>query len=191
MNPTKFQICEYLIERHEKRGDKIIVFSDSVLALKEYALKLGNPFTYGPERMRILKQFQTTNQHHLSQQSGWHLHRSPRGICLIQISSHFGSSVGRVLRAKKINSQNFKVYFYSLVSKDTEEMAYSAVSHLRLQNCSTEPVHSLDNGLEIIFVDERMGCLKNLKSFGFDSTYQVGHMLHRTSSPDFIMLLVI
>ena len=46
-----------LIDKHEKRGDKIIVFSDSVMALKEYALKLGKPFIYGPtgqtERMRI------------------------------------------------------------------------------------------------------------------------------------------
>lgn len=60
MNPTKFQICQYLIDKHEKRGDKIIVFSDSVLALKEYAIKLGKPYIYGPtgqtERMRILKQ---------------------------------------------------------------------------------------------------------------------------------------
>lgn len=33
MNPNKFQACQYLIEFHEKRGDKIIVFSDNVFAL--------------------------------------------------------------------------------------------------------------------------------------------------------------
>lgn len=138
MNPTKFQICEHLIEKHEKRGDKIIVFSDSVLALKEYAIKLGKPFIYGPtgqtERMRILKQFQTNPQINtifLSKVGDTSIDL-PEATCLIQISSHFGSRrqeaqrLGRVLRAKKRNDPNFKVFFYSLVSKDTEEMVYSA-----------------------------------------------------------------
>lgn len=138
MNPTKFQICEYLIDKHEKRGDKIIVFSDSVLALKEYAIKLGKPYIYGPtgqtERMRILKQFQTNPQINtifLSKVGDTSIDL-PEATCLIQISSHFGSRrqeaqrLGRVLRAKKRNDPNFKVYFYSLVSKDTEEMGYSA-----------------------------------------------------------------
>lgn len=34
MNPTKFQSCQYLIDFHERRGDKIIVFSDNVYALE-------------------------------------------------------------------------------------------------------------------------------------------------------------
>lgn len=138
MNPTKIQICQYLIEKHEKRGDKIIVFSDSVLALMEYAKKLGKPFIYGPtsqtERMRILKQFQTNPQINtifLSKVGDTSIDL-PEATCLIQISSHFGSRrqeaqrLGRVLRAKKRNDPNFRVYFYSLVSKDTEEMVYSA-----------------------------------------------------------------
>lgn len=138
MNPTKIQICEYLIEKHEKRGDKIIVFSDSVLALMEYAKKMGKPFIYGPtsqtERMRILKQFQTNPQINtifLSKVGDTSIDL-PEATCLIQISSHFGSRrqeaqrLGRVLRAKKRNDPNFRVYFYSLVSKDTEEMIYSA-----------------------------------------------------------------
>ncbi|KAM0685654.1 DNA repair helicase RAD25, partial [Conglomerata obtusa] len=59
MNPTKFQLCAHLIKIHETRGDKIIVFSDNVFALKKYALHLNKPFIYGPtgqaERMKILK----------------------------------------------------------------------------------------------------------------------------------------
>jgi DNA excision repair protein ERCC-3 len=37
MNPTKFRTCEYLIKYHEALGHKIIVFSDNIFALKEYA----------------------------------------------------------------------------------------------------------------------------------------------------------
>ena len=39
-NPNKFRACEFLIRFHERRGDKVIVFSDNVFALKSYALKL-------------------------------------------------------------------------------------------------------------------------------------------------------
>ncbi|KAF7682834.1 General transcription and DNA repair factor IIH helicase subunit XPB [Astathelohania contejeani] len=138
MNPTKMQICEYLINRHEKRGDKIIVFSDNVCALKTYALKLKKPFIYGPtgqaERMRILKQFQTNpliNTIFLSKVGDTSIDL-PEATCLIQISSHYGSRrqeaqrLGRILRAKKRNDPGFKVFFYSLVSKDTDEMFYSS-----------------------------------------------------------------
>lgn len=34
MNPKKFQACQFLINYHEDRGDKIIVFSDNVYALE-------------------------------------------------------------------------------------------------------------------------------------------------------------
>lgn len=34
MNPKKFQACQFLINYHENRGDKIIVFSDNVYALE-------------------------------------------------------------------------------------------------------------------------------------------------------------
>lgn len=42
MNPRKFQACQFLIQYHEKRGDKIIVFSDNV-----YALEVGTLFVMG------------------------------------------------------------------------------------------------------------------------------------------------
>jgi len=38
MNPVKFQVCQFLINYHESRGDKIIVFSDNVFALKVYKI---------------------------------------------------------------------------------------------------------------------------------------------------------
>lgn len=55
MNPNKFRACQYLIEYHEKRGDKTIVFSDNVYALKHYAVKLNKPYIYGPTSQVKLK----------------------------------------------------------------------------------------------------------------------------------------
>lgn len=61
MNPSKFRNCQYLIHYHEKRGDKTIVFSDNVFALKHYAIKMNKPYIYGPtlqnERIQILQNF--------------------------------------------------------------------------------------------------------------------------------------
>lgn len=37
MNPNKFRACQFLVKYHERRNDKIIVFSDNVFALKYYA----------------------------------------------------------------------------------------------------------------------------------------------------------
>ena len=138
MNPVKIQTCQYLIRFHEARGDKIIVFSDNVYALKAYALKLGKPFIYGPtsqnERMQVLQQFQSNpdvNTIFLSKVGDTSIDL-PEATCLIQISSHYGSRrqeaqrLGRILRAKKRNVEGFNAFFYTLVSKDTEEMFFSS-----------------------------------------------------------------
>jgi DNA excision repair protein ERCC-3 len=76
MNPTKFRMCQYLVQYHEQRNDKvmqrttndhlkrvqIIVFSDNVFALRMYAKSMNKPFLYGAtsqnERMQILQNFQ-------------------------------------------------------------------------------------------------------------------------------------
>ncbi|KAM0441196.1 hypothetical protein ACHAPT_000502 [Fusarium lateritium] len=75
MNPNKFQACQYLINYHESRGDKIIVFSDELYALRLYALTLNKAFIYG------------------------------------------GTSQ---------EERGFNAFFYTLVSKDTQEMFYSS-----------------------------------------------------------------
>jgi DNA excision repair protein ERCC-3 len=138
MNPRKFQACQYLINYHETRGDKIIVFSDELYSLKQYALKLGKVFIYGStgqqERMKILENFQhnpLVNTLFLSKIGDTSLDL-PEATVLIQISSHFGSRrqeaqrLGRILRAKRRNDEGFNAFFYSLVSKDTQEMYYSS-----------------------------------------------------------------
>ncbi|KAJ2659645.1 DNA repair helicase RAD25 [Coemansia sp. RSA 1200] len=138
MNPNKFRACQYLIRYHANRGDKIIVFVDNVFALIEYARTLKMPYIYGgtpqQERIRILNNFQynsKVNTIFLSKVGDTSLDL-PEATCLIQVSSHYGSRrqeaqrLGRILRAKRRNDEGFNAFFYSLVSKDTQEMFYSA-----------------------------------------------------------------
>ncbi|RMZ83986.1 hypothetical protein DV737_g1260, partial [Chaetothyriales sp. CBS 132003] len=138
MNPVKFQYCQYLINFHEKRGDKIIVFSDNLFALYHYAKTLNRSFIHGgtsnQERIQVLENFQHNdkiNTLFLSKIGDTSLDL-PEATCLIQISSHYGSRrqeaqrLGRILRAKRRNDEGFNAFFYSLVSKDTTEMVYSA-----------------------------------------------------------------
>jgi DNA excision repair protein ERCC-3 len=64
-NPNKFMACQYLMNLHESRGDKIIIFSDNISALKMYAKRLKRPYISGDvgeaERMGIIHYFKHTN----------------------------------------------------------------------------------------------------------------------------------
>lgn len=48
MNPNKFIACQFLVKYHERRNDKVIVFSDNIFALKHYAIKMNKPYIFGP-----------------------------------------------------------------------------------------------------------------------------------------------
>jgi len=138
-NPVKFRRCEYLMDYHEKRGDKIIIFSDDVFALIWYAKKLQRPAIYGAtrelERQSILRSFRgnsTVNTVCLSKVGDVAIDL-PEANVIIQISSHFGSRrqeaqrLGRILRPKPNSdgSQGVNAIFYTLISTDTTEMFYS------------------------------------------------------------------
>ncbi|KAF5637797.1 DNA excision repair ERCC-3 [Fusarium sp. NRRL 52700] len=138
INPSKFQACQFLINYHEARGDKIIVFSDELYSLKLYAYKLKRYLIYGgtsqEERLRVLDHFRhnpEVNTLFLSKIGDTSLDL-PEATCLIQISSQFGSRrqeaqrLGRILRAKRRNDEGFNAFFYSLVSKDTSEMQFAS-----------------------------------------------------------------
>lgn len=138
MNPSKFRMCQFLIHYHEKRGDKTIVFSDNVFALKHYAIKMNKPYIYGPtlqnERIQILQNFKfnpKVNTIFVSKVADTSFDL-PEANVLIQISSHGGSRrqeaqrLGRILRAKKGSfAEEYNAFFYTLVSQDTMEMSYS------------------------------------------------------------------
>lgn len=138
MNPNKFRMCQYLVNFHEQRGDKVIIFADNVYALKMYANRLSRPYIFGPtsqtERLRILQNFQhnpALNTVLLSKVGDTSID-IPEANVLIQVSSHYGSRrqeaqrLGRILRPKPRSGQNFNAFFYSLVSTDTQEMFYSS-----------------------------------------------------------------
>eukprot|EP00771_Trimastix_marina_P001846 gnl/Trimastix_PCT/2951.p1 GENE.gnl/Trimastix_PCT/2951~~gnl/Trimastix_PCT/2951.p1 ORF type:complete len:780 (+),score=291.36 gnl/Trimastix_PCT/2951:43-2382(+) len=136
-NPNKFQACEYLIRFHERRGDKIIVFSDNVFALEQYATMLRKPYIYGEtkqkERMVLLEQFKTNPNKNciFLSKVGDNSIDLPSANVIVQISSHYGSRrqeaqrLGRILRPKAQGTEGFNAFFYSLVSKDTQEMYYA------------------------------------------------------------------
>lgn len=128
MNPNKFRACQFLIRYHERRNDKIIVFSDNVFALKHYALAMNKPFIYGPtsqnERLQILQNFKMNprvNTIFVSKVADTSFDL-PDANVLIQISSHGGSRrqeaqrLGRILRAKKgAIAEEYNAFFYTLV----------------------------------------------------------------------------
>jgi DNA excision repair protein ERCC-3 len=138
MNPTKYRTCEFLMKFHEARGDKVIIFSDNIFALRYYATLLRRPFIYGPtsqtERMRILTQFQRNpvcNTIMLSKVGDTSIDL-PEANVIIQISGQYGSRrqeaqrLGRILRPKPRPDQNFNAFYYSLVSTDTSEVYFAA-----------------------------------------------------------------
>jgi len=144
MNPSKIRAVCYLVKFHEDRGDKIILFSDLVYSLKEYASILKRPLIYGEtpekERQALLGLFRSTNavQTICISKVGDTSIDLPDANVIIQVSSHFGSRrqeaqrLGRILRPKNYtktdgtNRSSFNAFFYTLVSTDTQEMFYSA-----------------------------------------------------------------
>ena len=151
MNPNKFMACQYLMQFHEQqRRDKIIVFSDNIFALREYATALRRPLIYGDtshaERTRVLHAFKFSNEINtiFLSKVGDNSIDIPEANVIIQISSHGGSRrqeaqrLGRILRPKaaalaamasgkevKVSADDHNAFFYSLVSTDTEEMYFS------------------------------------------------------------------
>ena len=166
MNPNKFRACQFLIRYHERRNDKIIVFSDNVFALKHYAIKMNKPYIYGPtsqnERLQILQNFKLNpkvNTIFVSKVADTSFDL-PDANVLIQISSHGGSRrqeaqrLGRILRAKKgAIAEEYNAFFYTLVSHDTIEMNFSRKRQRFLvnQGYSYKVITKLHGLEEVIF----------------------------------------
>jgi DNA excision repair protein ERCC-3 len=139
LNPNKFRACEFLVRYHERQRDKIIIFSDSIFALRMYAQKLGAPFIDSKcsdeEKEVYLQRFRRDPKCRtiLLSRVGDTSIDLPDANVIIQVSSHFGARrqeaqrLGRILRPKTHNdTSDFNAFFYSLVSCDTKEMLFSA-----------------------------------------------------------------
>ncbi|GJZ34976.1 general transcription and DNA repair factor IIH helicase subunit XPB1 [Tanacetum coccineum] len=132
MNPNKIRACEYLIRLHEERGDKIVVFTDSLYVLTEYAMKLHKPMIFNAsshvERAKKLEAFKTSKEVNtvFISDFGDNFIGIPEANVIIQISSHAGSRhqesqpFRHILKAKGCLQD--RILFYSLVSTDTKEM---------------------------------------------------------------------
>eukprot|EP00172_Hildenbrandia_rubra_P000208 Plantae.Rhodophyta-Hildenbrandia_rubra.ctg10942.p1 GENE.Plantae.Rhodophyta-Hildenbrandia_rubra.ctg10942~~Plantae.Rhodophyta-Hildenbrandia_rubra.ctg10942.p1 ORF type:complete len:486 (+),score=43.84 Plantae.Rhodophyta-Hildenbrandia_rubra.ctg10942:119-1459(+) len=137
-NRIKFLVCQRLVSYHESRGDKIIVFSDNIGTLEEYAGVLDRDYIQGStsqmDRLNMVKNFQRTSAGStiLLSRVGDTSLDIPDASVLIQVSSDYGSRrqeaqrLGRILRPKKRGKHSSNAFFYSLVSKDTQEMCYSS-----------------------------------------------------------------
>eukprot|EP00055_Hartaetosiga_balthica_P010578 m.45566 g.45566 ORF g.45566 m.45566 type:complete len:784 (+) comp7228_c0_seq1:37-2388(+) len=139
-NPSKFMAAEFLIRKHEARGDKIIVFSDDIDALKTLSDGLNRKRVYGDtppkEREAILELYKTRDDFRtiMFSKIADNAFDLPEANVLIQVASQGGGRrqeaqrLGRILRAKA-NSHTRpgepNAFFYSLVSKDTKEMSYA------------------------------------------------------------------
>jgi len=192
LNPNKFQACQFLIEYHERqRGDKIIVFSDNLFALREYATRLKRPFICGAtshgDRTRILYNFKHNPQVNtiFLSKVGDNSIDVPEANVLLQISSHAGSRrqeaqrLGRILRAKRprpgAEPEEHNAFFYSLVSQDTQEMYFSAKRQqfLVAQGYSFQVVSNLLDaagaaGLQLTSRDEQLNLLAKILSLGVE-----------------------
>eukprot|EP00300_Choanocystis_sp_HF-7_P011245 c17372_g1_i1.p1 GENE.c17372_g1_i1~~c17372_g1_i1.p1 ORF type:complete len:261 (+),score=77.38 c17372_g1_i1:1-783(+) len=185
MNPNKFICCKFLIDYHSARNDKVIVFSDNIVALEWYARKLRCPFIHGPtpqhERMRVLNDFQNNPSRNciFISKVGDTAIDLPGANVIIQISSHFGARrqeaqrLGRILRAKPRKGSQFNAFFYSLVSKDTEEMYYSQKRQQFLvdQGYSFRILTKLSDDFE--FYDSEVTGKKELREIGKEAMLKV------------------
>jgi len=136
-NPNKYIACQYLIRKHENRGDKTIVFSDNLFVLKQYSSRLKKQFIYGgtrnEEREKIFWEFKNSPGAFtlFLSKVGDTAIDLPSANVIIQISSQFGSRrqeaqrLGRILRPKANEKDVYNAYFYTLISKNTKEMFHS------------------------------------------------------------------
>ncbi|KAI3963795.1 hypothetical protein MKW98_029905 [Papaver atlanticum] len=166
MNPNKFRACEFLIRFHEQRQDKIIVFSDNLLALREYALKLGKLMIYGAtsheERTHVLSLFKnnpSVNTIFISK-VGDNSIDIPEANVVIQISSHAGSRgkhEDRVVGGK----EEYNAFFYSL---ETFLMGQS----YSFKTITNLPPPDSGASLSYHYVDEQLQLLNKVLNAGDD-----------------------
>ncbi|KAJ9454718.1 DNA excision repair protein haywire [Diplonema papillatum] len=151
LNPSKIQAAERIVAHHERRGDKTLVFCDSIFVLRQLQVLLNRPAISGStqlkERLQLLSDFQSGQRVNtlIISRVGDCAIDLPAASVIIQVSSHFGSRrqeaqrLGRILRSKGSlidvvdfvpnrdpgAAQQPNALFYSMVSQDTMEVSFS------------------------------------------------------------------
>ena len=135
MNPNKLAAVEFLVEFFEAKGDKIIVFSDALKPVEEYSRRMNRPCMTGSDNVQVREELLGNASSQVKtifmSSVGDAAIDLPDASVIIQISSNFGSRqkeaqrLGRVLRPKTGSNDEYNAHFYTLVSKDTQEMYYS------------------------------------------------------------------
>jgi len=180
-NPSKYRTCQYLINLHEQRGDKVLVFSDSIPALEYYARTMKRPYLHGKtaevERQEFISRLNDTNTCStlmISSVGDTSLDMPDINV-VIQISSTFGSRrkeaqrLGRILRPKPRRGDEYNAFFYELVSKDTTDMKNAAKRQRFIVNQGysfhviTNLVDDETPGLGLSKSSERVQLLAHLK----------------------------
>ena len=148
-NANKYLTTLILLEKH--KGDKILIFSDNLFSIKRYdellnkrnqiynniKFKIIYGATNNKERNAILEDFRRDDGINilLMTKVGDISIDIPNANVIIQVSSHYGSRMqeaqrfGRILRPKKDSLSEYNAFFYTIVSKNTEEMEYSSKRH--------------------------------------------------------------
>ncbi|GKT19876.1 General transcription and DNA repair factor IIH helicase subunit XPB [Aduncisulcus paluster] len=143
MNPNKFLVLQYLINYHEKRGDKILVFFENIFPLTVFAKGLAQngfkkPLIFGDtdikERLFILRKFLTDPKFSCVFLSsvGSDSIDLPAANVIIEMDVKSCSRkdetqrLGRILRPKRDHGENKEAYFYVMVSQDTSDQRFAA-----------------------------------------------------------------
>ena len=185
-NPTKYLVTLLLLEKH--KGDKIIIFSDNLFTVEQYnkfftKKKLNFRMIHGKisnkNREIILDEFRSESGVNilLMTKVGDISIDIPNANVIIQISSHFASRMqeaqrfGRILRPKKDIFSEYNAFFYTVVSKNTNEMTYSNKRHRFLvdQGYYFSIINDIGNIFENKSEKERKEILERFKK---DESYE-------------------
>ena len=180
-NPMKYLITLLLLEKH--KGDKIIIFSDNLITVEQYnkfflQKNLNFRMIHGKigdkDRIKFLNEFRSESGVNilLMTKVGDISIDIPNANVIIQISSHFASRMqeaqrfGRILRPKKDIFSEYNAFFYTVVSKNTNEMTYSNKRHRFLvdQGYYFSIINDIGNILENKTEREKIEILEKLKN---------------------------
>ncbi|EKX43955.1 ERCC3/XPB/SSL2/Rad25 nucleotide excision repair [Guillardia theta CCMP2712] len=174
MNPNKLAAVEFLIHFWEEAGHKIIVFSDDLRPIVAYSDRMNRRCMTGDDdaatREEVLSKFRDASSEVKTlfmSSVGDAAIDLPDASVIIQISSNFGSRqkeaqrLGRILRPKPGSNARYNAHFYTLVSKDTQEMYYSTKRQRYLvdQGYAFKVVTQLEDhrGLDIFTMNKGAG----------------------------------